>query len=114
MSGSNGTILAAGTRVVALLAVTGAYALSLTACAAKVSVDFGVSPGVIKPLHGVNNAPVRLNGKQDEFRKAGIPFVRTHDTAYAFGGTHYVDIPNVFPNFDAKSSASLSAPVRLG
>ena len=51
----------------------------------------------------MNNAPVRVNGKQgqDEFKAAGIPFVRTHDTAYSFGGTHYVDIPNVFPDFDA-------------
>ncbi len=70
---------------------------------ARVKIDFDSERGAIKPLHGVNNAPVRVNGKQgqDEFRSAGIPFVRTHDTAYSFGGTHYVDIPNVFPNFDA-------------
>ena len=67
----------------------------------ELAIDFSAERGAVKPLHGVNNAPVRLNGKQDEFRKAGIPFVRTHDTAYAFGGTHYVDIPNVFPDFGA-------------
>ena len=70
---------------------------------APLEIDFDAERGAIKPLHGVNNAPVRVNGKQsqDEFKTAGIPFVRTHDTAYSFGGTHYVDIPNVFPNFDA-------------
>lgn len=71
--------------------------------AARLEIDFDSERGAIKPLHGVNNAPVRVNGKQgqDEFKAAGIPFVRTHDTAYSFGGTHYVDIPNVFPDFDA-------------
>ncbi|MBQ3808960.1 MAG: hypothetical protein II840_13515 [Kiritimatiellae bacterium] len=71
---------------------------------ARLEIDYDAERGAIKPLHGVNNAPVRVNGKQggqDEFKAAGIPFVRTHDTAYSFGGTHYVDIPNVFPNFDA-------------
>lgn len=66
-----------------------------------VSVDFTASAGRIKPLHGVNNAPVRLNGEQAEFRLAGIPYVRLHDTCGAFGGAHYVDIPNIFPDFDA-------------
>lgn len=71
--------------------------------AARLEIDFDSERGAVKPLHGVNNAPVRVNGRQgqDEFRAAGIPFVRTHDTAYSFGGTHYVDIPNVFPDFDA-------------
>ena len=67
----------------------------------SVSVDFTASAGRIKPLHGVNNAPVRLNGEQAEFRLAGIPYVRLHDTCGAFGGAHYVDIPNIFPDFDA-------------
>lgn len=58
-----------------------------------VSVDFTASAGRIKPLHGVNNAPVRLNGEQAEFRLAGIPYVRLHDACGAFGGAHYVDIP---------------------
>lgn len=69
----------------------------------RLKIDFAAERGAVKPLHGVNNAPVRVNGRQgqDEFKAAGIPFVRTHDTAYSFGGTHYVDIPNVFPDFEA-------------
>ena len=66
-----------------------------------VTLDYMADDGAVKLLHGVNNAPVRPNGQQGEFRAAGIPYVRTHDTAYSWGGAHYVDIPNVFPNFDA-------------
>ena len=67
-----------------------------------VSVDFTKDAGrVIRPLHGVNNSPVRLNGNLREFTDAKIPFTRTHDTAGAYGGHCYVDIPNLFPNFDA-------------
>lgn len=67
-------------------------------------VDFGKSAGRIKPLHGVNNAPMRYDargGKQKEFKDAGIPFMRTHDTYGAWGGGHFIDIPNIFPDFDA-------------
>ena len=74
-------------------------------CAANsvVEFDFASESGKVKPLHGVNNAPTRVDGRrgQNEFKAAGIPFVRTHDTVGAWGGAHYVDIPNVFPNFDA-------------
>ncbi len=66
-------------------------------------IDFTKSAGRMKPLHGVDNAPVRVRpgDRQDEYRKAGIPFMRTHDTAAMWGGTHYVDVPNVFPDFSA-------------
>ncbi len=39
-----------------------------------------------------------------ELKDAGIPYCRLHDTAGLYGGTHFVDIPNVFPNFDADPS----------
>lgn len=66
-----------------------------------IRIDFQKNCGAVKPLHGVNNSPMRLNGTQPEFQAAGIPFVRTHDPAGAWGGTHYGDIPNIFPDFDA-------------
>lgn len=68
-----------------------------------VMVDFDRETGVVKEVHGVNNAPVRVwaDQRQWEFAEAGIPFVRTHDTAGRYGGSHFIDIPNVFPNFDA-------------
>ena len=70
-----------------------------------VSVDFAKSAGPIRPLNGVNNAPCHVGTNDWEkihaFERAGIPFMRTHDTVGAWGGAHYVDIPNVFPDFDA-------------
>lgn len=86
-------VLLAGFLAAAFPAVAGTDA-TLTA-------DFTRTEGVIKPLHGVNNAPMRLNDVIPEFKEAGIPFVRTHDTAAMWGGTHYVDVPNIFPDFDA-------------
>ena len=68
-----------------------------------VTLDFTQDAGPMKDLHGVNNAPVRpwKGAELPEFRDAGFPYVRTHDTARMWGGKHYVDIPNVFPDFDA-------------
>ena len=85
---------------IAFAALAAAHA---AAFGGEIEMDFSDELGAVKPLHGVNNAPMRVDGHrgQDEFREAGIPYVRTHDTAYMWGGTHYVDIPNVFPDFDA-------------
>ncbi|MBO7176721.1 MAG: hypothetical protein J6W14_05045, partial [Clostridia bacterium] len=66
--------------------------------------------GHIKELHGVDCAPYSAyaqekQGRQPEiealFQLTGIPRSRLHDCCGRFGGCHYVDIPNVFPNFDA-------------
>ena len=80
-----------------------AVATAAAAFAVTAEVDFTEPVGRIKPLHGVNNAPMRIpeGSTQWEFKEAGIPFMRTHDTAGMWGGGHYVDIPNVFPDFDA-------------
>ena len=68
-------------------------------------VNFSKSAGPMKAVHGVNNAPMRLRNpdtsKVWEYEEAGIPYMRTHDTYGAWGGTHFVDVPNVFPDFDA-------------
>ena len=69
---------------------------------AAVTVDFSRKrKEKIKPLHGVNNSPLSLYQPPLGFEEAGIPFCRLHDTAGAYGGAHYVDIPNVFPDFEA-------------
>ena len=85
------------------VAISGAKADGAAARTVCAAFDFAKGQGAVKLLHGVNNAPVRPDGKrgQDEFKAAGIPYVRTHDTASMWGGTHYVDIPNVFPDFGA-------------
>ena len=87
-------------RLVGLVTLVAALGIGWVQ-AAGVTVDFAASAGRIKPLHGVNNAPIRIGGDQRELLQAGIPSVRLHDTCGSWGGTHYVDIPNIFPNFDA-------------
>ena len=89
-----------------LLAAVSVAALAAVAeDTVKVDVDFSRAAGPVKALHGVNNAPIRLRdpdtAKVWEYEEAGIPFMRTHDTSGMFGGAHYVDVPNVFPDFDA-------------
>lgn len=66
-----------------------------------VKVDFSKPTGVVKPLHGINNSPVVYNGELPELRDAGIPFVRLHDSGGMFGETYLVDVPNIFPDFEA-------------
>lgn len=68
----------------------------------KIYVNFNKLTGnKIKPLHGINNSPISLYKPITELKKAGIPFVRLHDTAGRYGGGCYVDIPNIFPDFEA-------------
>lgn len=68
-------------------------------------IDFTRPIGKVKPIHGVGNSPVRLDyegkGLVPEFAEAGIPYVRLHDAVGAFGGAHYVDVENIFPDMDA-------------
>ena len=70
---------------------------------ANIRVDFSKTKAKIKPLHGVGQPP--LSGTNyDMFkylRDAGVPFSRLHDVAGWFGGNMYVDIPNLFRDFDA-------------
>jgi len=66
-----------------------------------IRIDFSHPVGPMKPLHGINNSPVTCGEALPELREAGIPYVRLHDTAGAFGGTYFVDVPNLFPDFNA-------------
>ncbi len=71
------------------------------------SVDFAKSTGPVKPLHGVCCAPYSaMQGKEQStiqkyFTEGRIPYCRLHDCGGAYGGSYFVDIPNVFPDFDA-------------
>ena len=59
--------------------------------------------GKIKPMHGVGQPPI-LNGNTSMFHylsEANVPYSRLHDVGGAYGGSVFVDIPNVFRNFDA-------------
>lgn len=67
-----------------------------------VNVDFNISKGKIKPLHGVNNSARETNYGPllESFTELKPPFARLHDTGYN-GNAHYVDISAVFPDFSA-------------
>ncbi len=69
----------------------------------NLTLDLTHPAGAVKPMHGLNNAPMHwANFKLFHYlTEAGIPVSRLHDTGGAFGGGIYVDIDNLFPNPDA-------------
>ncbi len=73
---------------------------------ARITVDMNNVVGNVRPLHGINNAPI-LGADDKLFHylgEAGIPSSRLHDTGGAFGKHVFVDIENIFRNFDADVS----------
>ena len=63
--------------------------------------------GKVKELNGVNCAPYTKSWGDNQvfinqiFRYCGIPRSRTHDVNGSYGGSYFVDVPNIFRNFDA-------------
>ena len=63
--------------------------------------------GKVKELNGVNCAPYAKSWGDNQvfinqiFRYCGIPRSRTHDVNGSYGGSYFVDVPNIFRNFDA-------------
>jgi len=71
---------------------------------ASVKIDLNKRVKPMKPMHAGGQPPVGGKGLTEFFHyvtEAGIPFSRLHDVGGAFGGGKFVDIPNVFRNFDA-------------
>ena len=74
---------------------------------ANISVNFDKIVGNIKPMHAVGQPPFRGGFSKIDFspmqtlKEANIPYSRLHDVGGAFGGNRYVDIPNIFRDFDA-------------
>ena len=73
-----------------------------------VNVNFNNIIGKIKPMHAVNNGPIKGGYEQvrsnfDDFKAAKIPFVRNHDASacFTYSAGHAVDVHWIFPNFDA-------------
>ena len=67
-----------------------------------IKVDFSKMSGAIKPLNGVNNGPLVLGVNADlsvYHAEAGFPFTRLHDPGWP--SPDVVDIPVIFPNFEA-------------
>ena len=71
--------------------------------AVNVNVDFDVTNGKIKPMHGIGQPPMTglTNSLFGYLTRAGIPYSRLHDVGGWLGGGLYVDIPNLFRDFDA-------------
>ena len=69
----------------------------------KVSIDPSIRKGPIRPLHGVGQPPFAgVDFSMFSYLKdAGIPLSRLHDVGGVYGGNRFVDIPNIFRDFDA-------------
>lgn len=71
---------------------------------ANIKIDLSDKKGRIKPMHGGGQPPLSGERFSEAFHyltEAGIPFSRLHDVGGAFGAGKFVDIPNIFRNFDA-------------
>ncbi len=69
-----------------------------------IKVNLTKQTGKIKPMHAGGQPPLGgkyFKGLLHYLTEAGIPYSRLHDVGGAFGGNRFVDIPNIFRNFDA-------------
>ena len=69
-----------------------------------INVNFEKTIGTIKPMHSVGQPPVLGWCNFDMFdylKDALVPYSRLHDVAGPFGGNRFVDIPNLFRDFEA-------------
>ena len=73
----------------------------------RIAVDVNKVIGKIKPMHAVGQPPFTGGFASIDFspmqilKDANIPYSRLHDVGGAFGGNRYVDVPNIFRDFDA-------------
>ena len=73
----------------------------------KITIDKKQTVGKIKPMHAVGQPPFVGGSASIDFSPmqiltdANIPYSRLHDVWGAFGGGKFVDIPNIFRDFDA-------------
>lgn len=69
----------------------------------NINIDYSEKLGKIKPMHGVGQPPMyaHLTNYMHYLSDAGIPYSRLHDVGGEQGGNRFVDIPNIFRNFDA-------------
>ncbi|MBQ9740860.1 MAG: hypothetical protein IJV91_07980, partial [Kiritimatiellae bacterium] len=69
---------------------------------APINWDSPVGP--VKPVNGVGQPPMlglpRKAYMMHYLKEAGIPYSRLHDVGGAYGRMVYVDVPNIFRNFD--------------
>ncbi|MBQ4136915.1 MAG: hypothetical protein IJD67_02290 [Clostridia bacterium] len=72
----------------------------------EVKIDFNEKIGNIKPMHAVGQPPfVGIDFSHIHWLKdAGIPYSRLHDVGGLYGKNMFVDIPNIFRDFDANEN----------
>lgn len=73
---------------------------------AVIRIDTDKKTGRIKPMHAVGQPPL-AGAKCHYFHyltEAGIPYSRLHDVGGPYAADRFVDIPNIFRNFDADAS----------
>lgn len=69
--------------------------------------DFSRDLGPVKPMHAVGQPPIGVGddgidgGHLHYLQEANIPYSRLHDTYGDFAANLFVDIPNLFRDFDA-------------
>ena len=88
-------------RKIAFVACVAGIAVLAAAGAIEVKVDFSTEVGPVKPMHAVGQPPILGLRDYQLFRllkEAGVPYARLHDLGIR---ARLVDIPHVFPNFDA-------------
>lgn len=72
----------------------------------NISVDFSKVINRIKPMHSVGQPPLKGGFYKLDFshckylQDAAVPYSRLHDVGGPFGGSRFVDIPNIFRNFE--------------
>ena len=74
---------------------------AMCAGAVEIKVDFSKDIGPVKPMHAVGQPPVLGLRDYQLFRllkEAGVPYSRLHDLGIR---ARLVDIPHLFPDFDA-------------
>lgn len=69
----------------------------------QVTVDFKKPSEPIRPLHAIGQPPLYGSNPRlfSYLTNAGIPYSRLHDVGGRFGANLFVDIPNIFRDFDA-------------
>ena len=73
-------------------------------CEADLKVDFETVVGKVKPMHAGGQGPLLGYDDYTMFRylkDCGMPYSRLHDVGGAYGKNIFVDIPNLFRDFDA-------------
>ena len=94
-----------GMRKTNLILFVAAVFSAAFADAATVSVDWSAETGPVKPVNGVGQPPMigapTQFGMMHYLKDAGIPCARLHDVGGPYGQLRYVDVPNIFRDFDA-------------